>query len=82
MHVVDSKIFLLIVPNYTEPARRGAYSSNAIYTPQYVAHIASILRRRGAVRCAKYSHLYRAILQLRPDILVDMVNSSVWRNLC
>jgi len=35
------------VPNYTEVAQKGAYSAEALYTPQDVAHIVSYAGERG-----------------------------------
>jgi hexosaminidase len=46
-HIVDSQSFPLVVPNYTDIAQKGAYSSQSVYTPQDVAHIVSYA---GAVR--------------------------------
>jgi Glycosyl hydrolase family 20, catalytic domain len=46
-HVVDSQSFPLVVPGFTDIAEKGAYSADAVYTPQDVAHIVSYA---GAVR--------------------------------
>lgn len=46
-HIVDSQSFPLVVPDYTEIAQHGAYGTDAVYTPQDVAHIVSYA---GAVR--------------------------------
>ena len=40
-HIVDCQNFPLVVPNYTEIAQEGAYSAEAVYTPQDVPHIVS-----------------------------------------
>ncbi|KAH9953189.1 N-acetylhexosaminidase [Russula dissimulans] len=46
-HVVDSQSFPLSVPNYTELADKGAYSADAVYTPDDVAEIVSYAGARG-----------------------------------
>jgi hexosaminidase len=46
-HIVDSQSFPLVVPNYTDIAQKGAYSSQSVYTPQDVAHIVSYAGARG-----------------------------------
>jgi hypothetical protein len=40
-HIVDSQSFPLVIPDYTEIARHGAYSADAVYSPLDVAHIVS-----------------------------------------
>jgi Glycosyl hydrolase family 20, catalytic domain len=40
-HVVDSQSFPLVVPGFTDIAEKAAYSADAVYTPQDVAHIVS-----------------------------------------
>ncbi|KAH9983700.1 N-acetylhexosaminidase [Russula compacta] len=46
-HIVDSQSFPLVVPNYTQIASKGAYSADAVYTAQDVAHIVSYAGARG-----------------------------------
>ncbi|KAI0250413.1 N-acetylhexosaminidase [Lactifluus subvellereus] len=46
-HVVDSQSFPLVVPGFTDIAEKGAYSADAVYTPQDVAHIVSYAGARG-----------------------------------
>jgi hypothetical protein len=46
-HIVDSQSFPLVVPNFEDIARKGAYSADSVYTPEDVAHIVSYA---GAVR--------------------------------
>lgn len=40
-HIVDSQSFPLVVPGFQNIAQKGAYSTDAVYTPQDVAHIVS-----------------------------------------
>jgi hypothetical protein len=40
-HVVDSQSFPLVIPGYTDIAEKAAYSADAVYTPQDIAHIVS-----------------------------------------
>jgi hypothetical protein len=40
-YVVDSQSFPLVVPGSTDIAEKAAYSADAVYTPQDVAHIVS-----------------------------------------
>ncbi|KAH9960978.1 N-acetylhexosaminidase [Lactifluus volemus] len=46
-HVVDSQSFPLVVPEFTDIAEKAAYSADAVYTPQDVAHIVSYAGQRG-----------------------------------
>ncbi|KAH9960972.1 glycoside hydrolase superfamily [Lactifluus volemus] len=46
-HVVDSQSFPLVVPGFTDMAEKVAYSADAVYTPQNVAHIVSYAGQRG-----------------------------------
>jgi N-acetyl-beta-hexosaminidase len=58
-HVVDSQSFPLSVPNYTELADKGAYSADAVYTPDDVAEIVSYagaVRPIPSVSCPHTSH--------------------------
>ncbi|KAI0298150.1 N-acetylhexosaminidase [Multifurca ochricompacta] len=46
-HIVDSQSFPLVVPGFTDIAQKGAYSADAVYTPQDVANIVSYAGARG-----------------------------------
>ncbi|KAL0565696.1 Glucosamine-6-phosphate isomerase (Glucosamine-6-phosphate deaminase) (GNPDA) (GlcN6P deaminase) [Marasmius crinis-equi] len=46
-HVVDSQSFPLQVPGFSELSQKGAYSSDAVYTPNDVKDIVSYAAARG-----------------------------------
>jgi Glycosyl hydrolase family 20, catalytic domain len=64
-HIVDSQSFPLVVPNYIEIARQGAYSPDEVYTPLDVAHIVSYAAE------VRFSRL----LAKRPKNVISMESS-------
>jgi hypothetical protein len=76
------------VPNYTEVAQKGAYSAEAVYTPQDVAHIVSYAgEERYSFRLFQHkqnSYFYRIIYSAESMFSSYVVfrGKVLERNLC